>query len=908
MRKVFISSTAEDLVEYRTAAREAVLLAGCQPVMMEYFTPQGQRKPYPACMDEVDACDVVIAIVAHRYGWVPNDQPDRGMKSITWLECERAKEAIAFMVDEKGSWPPELKESYRLTAAMESGEYTPELADEVKRNLANLREFKEWLGGLGFRGRFTTSADLKTSVLHALTKLSGTTGDPSKYLAWLKEQMAWIDIRGLQVGAGKAYRFPIQDLYIPLTTAAASDSSGMRRSVPLEETLTRKRVVIVGDPGSGKTTFLRRFAYALPPPGFAIFIRIGELEEHIANCYGTKQSGVPTTRESPDWLAHFLATRSREYDWDLDGGYFEKKMHEEPTFVLMDGLDEAPDTKIRERIARLFENATQRFRECRFVVTTRPGAYQGLATLAGFEQFRIDDLSDEAVEQFLKHWSAALHPSNAADAKAHCGELLNALRARPEIRRMARNPVMLTALAVVHWNERRLPEQRADLYESILGWLARAREKPGRERAERCLTLLGHLALGMQLQARGRVRQIGTRHAAELIAPHLRDIPEEERLRRAEWFLQQEELDSGIVVSRSAKVEFWHLTFQEHLAARAIAGLPDAAQQELLIQGKRLYKPEWREALLLYAGLLSSKQGPEKVDAFFTTVLDQCGTKLADQARCAGLLGTILADLKPSGYHPRDPRYGELMSMTIRIFDDDKLPRVLIGDRVDAADALGQAGDPRLLEDNWVRIPAGTFVMGEGDDRHEVELSSYDIGKYPVTVQQYGSFVEDGGPEPKRWDSQVLHLNRPVVNVSWQDAAAYCSWAGVRLPTEAEWERAARGVRGRKYPWGNEEPDTSRGNYDETGVGAPSPVGLFPNGATAEGIRDLAGNVWEWVADWYGDYPQDRQGNPKGPTSGENRVLRGGSWDDPSWLLHAALRSREMPEYRDDGVGFRCAR
>src|SRR5947199_10669722 len=107
MRKVFISSTSDDLEPYRKAARDAVIRAGCHPVMMEYFTAQGKRKPYPACMREVDTCDIVIAIVAHRYGWVPADQPGGGDKSITWLECERGKEVIACVVDEKHPWPLE---------------------------------------------------------------------------------------------------------------------------------------------------------------------------------------------------------------------------------------------------------------------------------------------------------------------------------------------------------------------------------------------------------------------------------------------------------------------------------------------------------------------------------------------------------------------------------------------------------------------------------------------------------------------------------------------------------------------------------------------------------------------------------------------------------------------------------
>jgi formylglycine-generating enzyme required for sulfatase activity len=559
-------------------------------------------------------------------------------------------------------------------------------------------------------------------------------------------------------------------------------------------------------------------------------------------------------------------------------------------------------------MARLLENATGRYQECRFVVTTRPGAYQGLATLAGFDQVKIEDLGDEAVETFLQHWCAALHPGDAVAAVKHRDELLDALRARLAIRRMARNPVMLTALAVVHWNERRLPEQRADLYESILGWLAKAREKAGRERAERCLTLLGHLALAMQRQPRGRVKQIGKRRAAELIAPQFRDTPGPDRIGRAERFLEQEEIDSGIVVSRGTTLEFWHLTFQEHLAARAIAGLTDAAQQKLLFQGGSLYQPEWRETLLLYAGVLASKQGPEKVDALFALLLDRQGATLAEQARCAGLLGAMLADLKPSGYEPQDARYRQLLDTVMAIFDREQSAAVPLKTRIEAAEALGQAGDPRLRENNWVMIPAGAFVMGEGQDAHEVELSAYQIGKYPVTVEEFGKYVEDGGPEPDEWDKQLAYPNRPVVNVSWHEAVAYCEWAGLRLPSEAEWERAARGVEGRPYPWGAEEPDPTRANYEITAVGAPTPVGLFPRGATPEGICDLAGNVWEWVADWHGKYPKGRLRNPRGPKTGLYRVMRGGAWIVGPGYLRAAEHSRGAPLDGYVSFGFRCAR
>jgi hypothetical protein len=351
VRKVFISSTSKDLEEYRTAARDAVLSAGCQPVMMEYCTPQGKRKPLEACLREVDGCDVVIAIVAHRYGWVPKSQPGADTKSITWLECERALarkiEVIAFVVSEKCPWPASRKESYRLMRASEGGQYTPELAEEVNRNIRRLREFKEWLSELGFRGQFAKPEDLKLPIALALTaRTGGVAADTSRYLAWLREHTGWIEIRGLQVGSGQVHRFPIRDLYTPLTTTGAGRTEqataaaagaeqpprktarrrkgapfkpdATRDRVALEEALTRKRLVIVGDPGSGKTTFLRRIAQECCSPSgdfklqdgtFPVFVRIAELEEHSATCIARRQPGAPSTSEDPAWLLDFLESR-----------------------------------------------------------------------------------------------------------------------------------------------------------------------------------------------------------------------------------------------------------------------------------------------------------------------------------------------------------------------------------------------------------------------------------------------------------------------------------------------------------------------------------------------------------------------------------------------------------------------
>ena len=350
-RVAFISSTSEDLKEHRAAARDAANSAGFLPIMMEYFVASGKKPPLDACLARVDQTDVLVAIVAHRYGWVPPDQEGGHHKSITWLECEHAvnggKEVIPFLVGEEHDWPVKLREAYRTTAALESGNFTPELGQEVQRNLSKLQEFKDWLNSLGLRKTFTTPEDLRGEIGAALREWKpqpasrkkrapqkrAPKDDPRKYLNALREETAYIDIRGLAVGSGKAHRFPIEDLFIPLTIAFQAEEPSkaargkqpsrsrakkaakkatkgrvahdldpaQREPVQLHEVLTNKRLVIVGDPGSGKTTFLRRIAFALCQTAlrevpdaaesrlgihdqpFPVLIRIAQLLQHMQN-------------------------------------------------------------------------------------------------------------------------------------------------------------------------------------------------------------------------------------------------------------------------------------------------------------------------------------------------------------------------------------------------------------------------------------------------------------------------------------------------------------------------------------------------------------------------------------------------------------------------------------------------
>jgi formylglycine-generating enzyme required for sulfatase activity len=265
-----------------------------------------------------------------------------------------------------------------------------------------------------------------------------------------------------------------------------------------------------------------------------------------------------------------------------------------------------------------------------------------------------------------------------------------------------------------------------------------------------------------------------------------------------------------------------------------------------------------------------------------------------------------------------------------------------------------------------VLVPAGAFTMGSDqaevdrfvDDckkagqteqnckqwgnretpRHRVTLDAFHIDRYEVTNALFERFAratshqttaerEGKGrvyrQKDDKWQFEDVNGaswrapsgpgtsapgDHPVVQVSWHDAEAYCRWAGKRLPTEAEWEKAARGTDGRRYPWG-EDWDAAKANGTMS-VKATTRVGAYPAGVSPYAVHDMAGNVWEWVADWFDEnyYQRSLERNPKGPDSGSTRVLRGGSWFIIAVNLRTAFRNNNSPGHRDNGRGFRCAR
>jgi formylglycine-generating enzyme required for sulfatase activity len=254
-------------------------------------------------------------------------------------------------------------------------------------------------------------------------------------------------------------------------------------------------------------------------------------------------------------------------------------------------------------------------------------------------------------------------------------------------------------------------------------------------------------------------------------------------------------------------------------------------------------------------------------------------------------------------------------------------------------------------------VPAGPFLMGSvnieqraedrdesqerpfvdaflhaGDDerpQHTVILDAFWIDQTEVTNAMYASFlnqmgnqVESGATwldhkalqvliqqDGEEWKPVAGYANHPVAEVTWYGARAYCEWAGRRLPTEAEWEKAARGKTGQLYPWGNEQPTCELANLDwACYLRVPTEVGSYPAGISPYGALDMGGNVWEWVADWYSEeyYATSPAFNPQGPESGDSKVIRGGSWHPHQYDVRAANRAKNRPTSSGRDVGFRC--
>lgn len=791
--------------------------------------------------------------------------------------------------------------------------------------------------------------------------------DLTPWLERLLDDTGFIKISGIGSGIGLtkgAHRYDIEQLYTTLTSrgevlatehgeAVTTETGGaieIGGSANLADLLTRHNLLLVeGQPGAGKTTFLHLVATVLArdllgtpcpdgrswrerhlgleggnKPRVPLFLELRRLVSLLKDNEGGDDrqrlldlldAKAPAFRDTPHWRAHWEGLLARG-----------------EAILLLDGLDEVADETLRDRVFTIFRDAIRTWSNCPVIVTSRPFGVEAVQGM-GFYHAVIEPFGTQEIEAFIRRWVAALYErpidcplEGAAEEKSTL--LIGAIASRPAIRRLAANPVMLTCLCVVHWNEGELPEGRARVYKAVIRWLIASRTVVRTHHgfsdpfAQEAFT---KLALAMMDGAEGKkVAIIDLETAAEAVLdlterhfPDLQDKPS--RLCRMRAWLRFECLYSGILEEwAEGHIRFWHLTFQEYLAAQALAWRGDGdvpGDDWWPVLGPHLLDPQWRETVDLVPGALVDEGGPRRVDSLIRRVesLRSDAPDLAVDARVYGLLARILGPMTTAyGYKP-PPGTGDtlddLSNRVLSIFEPKGAARVQVTTRIEAAEALGQAGDPRLTGNHFIAVP-GTAIA---------------LAKYPVTVWEYQQFIGEEGyhnPEwwdaegwrtlqskkwevPQYWEDQVDHPNWPVAGVSWNEACAYCAWRShesgetIRLPSEQECAKAAN-PDGRMYPWGAEAPESERANYGRI-VGSPTPVGIYPAGDGPLGHCDLAGNVWEWQHDRI-----DNVGRYK--ERGHLRILRGGSWKLNPDDLRTVGRYWGAPGSRVDSIGFRVAR
>ncbi len=785
-------------------------------------------------------------------------------------------------------------------------------------------------------------------ILRALDpRLPPAPGPLFGYLGELEGLTSWIDLQGISSGAGEsraATRHPIESIYTPLRARGRGPQSRPGDALAPRETLLaellpqHRRLLIVGEPGSGKTTFVRLVACMLardalglpgPPAGLSwraarlglespgpaplpIFVRLSELAGRLETCAERDLHAAELLHAvAPDTRV----SRGRERE------AMKRALERGEAVLLLDGLDEVTGDEVRRRALRILEDACRVWPQVRMVATSRPFE-TGLLTGRGldFAEVRVEPFGRAQIGEYLDRWMSALPGVDAH----YRGELEQAIVHRDEIRRLAENPVMLTCLCVVHWNERRLPRGRAAAYRAVLKWLLLARQKQ-REAvpyshgfAERALP---ELALRMMLDPRGKRVSIGFSDAAELVEDiaaryHAKLRGGEEPRHAAEQWLRWECTGSGVVQQVGpGTLKFWHLTFQEFLAAERLAEWSTEEHGERAwwpVLEPRLRDPQWAVLLDLFPACLLPK-GDDRVDLLLDRVVGLRGpaSTLADEAQVVALLHRILGQLAVYEYAAPaeiEVTYRDLLQRVEGLFTLEGARQVPWPKRLAVAEALGQAGDFRLESTPIERLlPVSEHVA---------------LGQYPVTVQEYAAFIETGGyreqrfwdaegwelrtkenwESPRDWESSTTVRNQPVTGVSWFEARAYCAWLAdktgqpLRLPTSLAWGLAAIHPKGGPYPWGGSaamDPTAEHANFNMN-VKRPTPVGMYPLGAAWGGHLDMAGNVWEWCEDSW--------------DTGSYRVIRGGSWNEDARYVRAADRNALDPRKRYDNLGFRLAR
>ena len=748
---------------------------------------------------------------------------------------------------------------------------------------------------------------------------------------------------------------------LPEGTLAAMDK-GSAAPVRVEEAMAEKaHVVVLGDPGSGKSTLLKHLALRLATEADAplpILVPLNAYADALSRADLNLQQYLP---EYFAGLAQGLAGLAP---------LFESALAQGRAVILLDGLDEVQ--RDRARLANKVQAFARQAatRGCKLVVTSRIVGYrESPLDPKEWALYTLLDFDRAAIEQFASKWCAAFEKSTLGDtpearasAEKERASLLEAIDANPGVARLASNPLLLTILALIKRQGVTLPNRRVELYELYLKTLinawskARALDKTpvGPElNYLRTVSVLGPLALWLR-ETNPTAGLVPEERLIEWLTEHFEadsGLPAGPAAEKGREFLDSVGKYSGLLLERGpGRYGFIHLTFEEALAARGIVRLGQLRLDDSLTRiQKHLVEPGWRETILLAVGLWGLvREEPERAGEVVRAMLKM---ECSGENACRNVLmaGACLEDVGELGL---GRLAAQEVTEALRAASRNRaLPPAT---QRDAGFILGRTDWKPADLDAFIAIPAGPFVY---QDKRKMEIKQpFAMARYPVTNSQYRRFVEAKGyerrefwsddgwawrtgtydskakedlekrylagrppgkrGEPFWWhDAKWNNPLAPVVGVCWFEAEAYCNWLAeelgrsVRLPTEEEWERAARHTDGREYPWGNTF-DRNRLNcaefwggrndldwnkwIEDKGYEAASAtiIGQFPDGNSESEVSDMSGNVWEWMNSWYD------QGMVY-------RSVRGGSWDLIRYYARCAYRFWDVPVNCNYFVGFR---
>jgi hypothetical protein len=754
--------------------------------------------------------------------------------------------------------------------------------------------------------------------------------------------VAYIALEIDKCNVGNKLKEPLGDEEI----APATISKPRYGIMPVEQCLaTSKRLLIRGVAGSGKTTLLQWIAVKAANKAFlGTLVDWNDTIPFFIRLRACINGPLTAPKDFPNLVTPAIAGKMPE-------GWVESQLDAGRALILVDGVDEVSIDRqqaVREWLRDLDSDYGSKNR---IVVTGRTHIENDWLQHEEFDSAEAVGMDLGRIRQFIDYWHASvgldLHDDDEIiRLRGDCEHLQSVVAVPGPVRKLATNPLLCALICALHRERQRyLPKDRIQLYRECIQVLLERRDKVRGVDAYN-LTLrqqeqiLQELAYYMVLNGWSAVPWSA---AVDRLQPKLLTLNLLPNL-TAENVLRQLVERSGIIREPvKGEIDFVHRTFEDFLAAQAAVYARDIG----LVVSKA-EDPGWREVIILAVGLASDRNQSDCADilrGLYVRGDDVPNVKSRPRLYllAAAALETVVS-VDPDLRAEVENRVAKLLppmtedgAKALAVAGDLAVPHLLtcleeetLAPKIRqlCGNALSYIGDPRPgvgLRPNgvpdiaWCDVPSGEFQYGGADGAYEphqgqrIFVPAFRIAKYPVTYVQFQAFIDDGGYQDERWWQQLIRplspgkqtfnfTNRPRENLSWYDAMAFCKWLSnklgyeVRLPTEQEWERAARGMDARAYPWGNEF-EITRANTGEGGIRQTTCVGIYPSGKSPYGAIDVSGNVWELCLNKWDEKAS--------VLLREQRVIRGGCWHSRAKMCHSAYRSGCVPGGRANDQGFR---